>query len=449
MLTPHSYQAASIDHLLKVLPAIGAAVDASDTGVGKTLVGVEVMKRLDLPTLVVCPKAVMPGWQRTAVMQGTELDTLNYEMLRTGRTAYGEWRPRDLYHAGPWFRWNPAIKFLIFDEVQRCKGNNTSHSQLLKAARKQNILTLGLSATMADTPMEMDALGYLLRLHDSDSPPTIRTPVPVHFLEWARQYGVNGIPPVFNGSNADMLRLNAALFPSRGVRVRVEDLGSLFPETQITAELYDIDEPERANAIYADMAEALERLKQRTEEYCMSDPMVQMLAERQAIELLKVPVFVELAKDAIAQGMSVAAFVNFRATLDEICARMKSNCRIDGSQVGPKGAALREANRVAFQSDQSRFIGVIGEAGGVGLDLHDITGKHARLSLISPGFNAKLLRQIFGRVHRVGGKSKSLQRVILAAGTVEEGIHRCLSGKLDRLDALQDADLTPENLRLN
>jgi hypothetical protein len=58
------------------------------------------------------------------------------------------------------------------------------------------------------------------------------------------------------------------------------------------------------------------------------------------------------------------------------------------------------------------------------------------------------MRQIFGRLPRVVGKSKSFYRVLFAAGTCEVPMHRAVSAKLNNLDALNDADLMPENLRL-
>ena len=448
MLTPHKYQEEAISHLLDLVPRNLAGIDGSDCGVGKTLVAVEVMKRLNLPTLVVCPKAVRPGWERTAAMQGTDVSTMNYEMVRTGRTPFGEWHNRDLYHSTDWFKWNPAIKMLIFDEAHRCKGYGTMHAQMLKAARRQKIKTLALSATLADSPMEMDALGYLLRMHDSDDMETIRNPQPNHFLNWARDFGVSGNPPAFFGGTQEMARLNSVLYPGRGVRVKIADLGDAFPETQITSELYDIESPERMTRLYALMAEAVEVLKGRTDRYNMSDPMSRLMAARQEAELLKVPVFVDLAKDAVAQGMSVAIFVNFRLTLEEVCSRLNTTCRIDGSQVGDKGAREREDNRCLFQSDVCRVIVCTGDAGGVGLDLHDVTGKHPRLSLISPGYNAKVVRQIMGRVRRSGARSKSVQRFIFATG-VEEEVHASVSRKLDNLDALNDGDLVPANLRFS
>jgi len=444
---------------LQVIPREGAAVDGSDTGTGKTLVAVETVKRLgNPPTLVICPKVVIPAWQRTAAAQGIDLDVLNIEKLRAGNTPYGGWYPRDSRHPTEWFGWNPGIKFLVIDEAHRCKASGNKrvngviqpprNAELMRAARRQRIPALAMSATLADTPLEMDALGYLLRLHDSDSKPTLRNPHPTHFLDWARDYGVRmtSTGPEFIGGPVEMARIHAQLYPHKGVRVRIKDLGDLFPETQITAELCEIDNPEKVDAIYAEMAEALAELKKRTDRY-FTDEFA--MAERQKVELLKVPAFVDLAQDAIAQRMSVAIFVNFRLTLQEICRRLGTDCFIDGSQIGPQGSLQREANRLAFQSDRSRIIVCIAEAGGLGLDLHDITGRHPRLALISPGYNAKTLKQVLGRVWRAGGLSKSLQRLIFARGTIEETVHAAVSRKCNNLDALQDGDLEPRNFQLS
>jgi superfamily II DNA or RNA helicase len=469
LMNLYDHQKNSVAHLLDIFKSKTGAVDASDAGSGKTLVGVEVMRAMDLPTVVVSPKAVMPNWKRTALAQSTDLDVINYEMLRTGRTPYGYFHlPKGCRK--PRFQWFNGVKFVIFDEGHRCKSFNSINAELMRATRRQGIRCLILSATLADSPLELDAAGFILGLHDSDSRPTLTNPDPLDFWRWARRYGCG--PGVFSkfdfiGSPAEkqkhMLKLFKTIFPARGVRVRLEDL-PWFPKTQITAELYESGFTDRINQLYDEMSGAIEKLNARDarmkferlerareagfEGDCLpDDPMIEHLRQRQKIELLKVPIFMELAKDAVASGMSVIIFVNFRQTIEELSHRLETNCVISGAQVGKNGELEREDNRLQFQDDQERIIICQSDAGGVGLDLHDVTGKHPRLSLISPGFNAKILRQICGRPCRAGGKSKSIQRVIFCAGTVEEPIQKVVASKLDRLDALIDGDLLPQNLQ--
>jgi hypothetical protein len=154
-----------------------------------------------------------------------------------------------------------------------------------------------------------------------------------------------------------MKSLNAEIFPSHGRRVRVADLGDAFPKCQITAELYDLEGAGRIEQLYAEMNEAVLELQDfKTFDKSPDHPLTRLLRARQEIELIKVPLFCELTEDALAQGLHVAHFVNFRQTVDELCKRLRTNCRIDGTQIGAKGFAVREHNACDTEKDQSRSL---------------------------------------------------------------------------------------------
>lgn len=451
-MTPFPYQERDIEHLVGLYRrGDRAAVNGSDPGLGKTLVAVEVMKRLGNPaTLAVCPKSVLPGWTRTATAQGSEITPINYELLRTGRTPFGIWK-------GEKFAWSKAIEFLIFDEVHRAKGLESKTSELVLSAKRQGIRTLAMSATVADSPVEMNALGFLLGLHDGfGARPTLKNPNPTTFYKWAKQFGcfsnpMTGLPFGFYGTDEEkrqhMVRLHHELFPKRGVRTRISDLPD-FPEMQITAELYATEDPARMSALYAEMKEALDILHSRAAFDAGNNPMVELLRARQEAELLKVPVFVSLTQDALAQNLSVILFVNFRATLVELCRKLDTQCFIDGTQTGESGARQRERNRLAFQNDEARLIVCNNAAGSEGIDLQDLNGRYPRLELVSPPWSAKQVRQLVGRPRRAGAKSKSLARFIFVEGTPEVQLHKKLASKLDCLDSLNDGDLNPGNLTI-
>ena len=64
-------------------------LDSSDVGTGKTVVAAFIAKELGLPVAVICPKAVIPAWDRELIEMGVEPEfVLNYEKLRTGKTAF-------------------------------------------------------------------------------------------------------------------------------------------------------------------------------------------------------------------------------------------------------------------------------------------------------------------------------------------------------------------------
>lgn len=72
------------------------------------------------------------------------------------------------------------------------------------------------------------------------------------------------------------------------------------------------------------------------------------------------------------------------------------------------------------------------------MSLHDLTGKHPRAAIISPDWNEKNIIQVIGRVHRAGGKTPSMQRILFAAGTVEEKVEKSVRKKIELLNLLNE-----------
>lgn len=468
------YQIGSATALLRALNRNGAALDASDCGVGKTYVTGAVLRAVDRPTLVIGPKVSRPGWMRMGKHIGTSFSYAHYEQIRTGETPYGQWdnpRPKRLaerlvcqvcqcevrdqgcpYHARGIhcvvakkiphkrgrFRWHPAVRQIVFDEAHRCAAVDSSHADLMIAARREGIPTLALTATAGDSPLHFRALGYLLGLHGLNN-----------FYPWIQSHGCHRMP--FGGfhfacseenQRRHMEKIHNMIFPERGVRLRVEDIPG-FPEIDVRAELYDIDaKPGQIDALYETMADAIAEVHEHRD-YDNDLPVTADMRARQEVELLKVPGLVELTQDDIAEGRHVAIFVNFRRTSDELCKRLKTDCRIDGSQIGDRGARERQKNVGAFQADESPVIVCTAAAGSESLDMHDVRGKFQRIGRVLPMHSIRQLQQVLGRLRRAGSKSRAIYRIMLAAGTCEEDIKENLDRKQMRLDSLNDGDLMP------
>lgn len=481
-LLPH--QPAAALALLRALQRNGAALDASDMGVGKTYTAGAVLRALDVPTLVVGPKVSSHGWQAMGKHMGVEFDYMNYEALRFGNTPFGRWeypmpkvrkqrlvcvdckqevnaapcpyhpggfhsvgKPQNLPHNFGKFHWHENIRCLVFDEAHRCAALDSLQADMLIAARRQRIPTLALSGTIATSPLHFRALGFLLGLHNLvDSRDGSG---PAGFYRWAYAHGCRKLP--FRGLHfavgADQRQavldgLHNELFPSRGVRLRTSDIPD-FPKCQITAELYDIDASGRINELYKSMDEALSELNERQAGRAAT-ALTAILNAQEEIELLMVPIFVELAQDGVANGKHVALFFNYRRTVEEVCKRLKTDCKVLGAQHPDE----RNRNVERFQSDESPYIVATSEAGGISINLQDLHGNFPRLGLVSLGYSAVTARQVFGRLPRAGAKSPSLYRCILAAGTVQEKVHKALAPKLNNLDLLNDGDLAAANLPL-
>lgn len=419
-----------------ILPS---CVDGSDTGTGKSYVAAEVAKRLGHPVGVICPKVSRPMWKR--VLKDFKIKPLfveNYELLRAGNTKWASWD-------GERWIWNresvPEGSFLIWDEGHRLKGIKSQNALMLRDSIAYHNLIL--SATLATSPLETRALLHVLGICSWDG-----------FYGHLARKGFKKVSVERNGrrinlgfkasesaNDAVMKLLHDEIFQKRGTRIQIDTLGDAFPETQITAECYDFGSMEEMAGAYKAMEDALQRLSDK-EAVDKESPLTELTRARQRTELLKIPGICSIANDFLEQGHSVLVFVNFRDTLTALCEKLGTTCAIYGDQ----DPAERQKNIDAFQDNSQRIIVINNQAGSESISLHDTHGGHPRVSLISPPQSASLLRQIFGRPHRAGGKSKSLQRLLFAAGTVEEEVYARVEAKLDRLDLLNDGDLMVSNL---
>jgi hypothetical protein len=284
-----------------------------------------------------------------------------------------------------------------------------------------------LSATLATSPVNLRAAGYVLGLHGLQD-----------FLDWLPAHGCFplGSSWMFGNDPGVMKKIHADLFARCAVRVRKTDLKGVFPDTVIEPLLVEF--PEKISAVYDRLIVRLEEFRARAAQYAVG-AFPELMKARQEVEFLKVPEFVAQAQEGLDEGMSVALFFNFDGPLEEAARLLSCRCLVRGGQKEGE----RQTAQQAFQADRERVICCNVESGGVALSLH---GKRERLALINPTFKADTLRQVFGRVQRAGG-APSVQRILFAAGTVEEGICLNVRAKLDNLDRLNDGD-TAGNLLL-
>lgn len=451
------YQIEHAEGLLNDLRRNRRVLDASDTGIGKTYTTCALVRELDLPTLAVVPKSAIVTWERVGKVMGGEVTPINYEQLVRCDTPFGKFAPDERGYTR-WF-WNPAIKFLIFDEAHRCGGPTSFTAKFMIAAVQQDIMGIALSATAAENTGRMMALGYFLGLFKSPPPREVlvKTSVGIRrrlvpsravsepFQKWAGKYGYydgwKGWD--FYGNSEDMAKVHRLIFPGRGRRLRKAEVPG-FPETQITAELLNFDAP-TMNTLYRKMAKEIQQLQEKFKDWNPECPASMALQERQTIDMLRVPVLVERAVNSIAEGNSHVIFVPYRATLEAAVSHLRSE-GIEPSVIwGGQTIKERQENIDAFQVDDRRVCVIINHAGAETVSLHDVNGKYPRTSDIVPPWEAWLLKQMVGRVHRAGAKSKSVQRILCAAGTYEEDVYNRMIDKAMNLDAFNDGDLNPLN----
>lgn len=418
MKTLYTRQESHVDKLIAALDTYGSALDSSETGTGKTVCGAEIARRANANTLVVCPKAVIPSWEKELAERGVEARVINYEKLRTGKSEFGKWMNKR------WV-WTIPPSLLIFDEAHKCSGVSTKNAKMLIEAKDRHAVLM-LSATIASNPMQMRAAGWLLGAHMLGN-----------FYQWALKHGCvknrwNGIE--FSGTHSHIEAI-ARQIAHRCARMTADELADHFSETQIVTEPLQFGD--EISEIYQEMERELLELEERAKQdktNSAAEALVKQLRARQRVELYKVPVMVDMANDLLAEGKSVAIFVNFQATLDAVCDKLSIAAYVDGKQ----SASDRQRNIESFQNDVDRVIVCNTAAGGVGISLHDTHGNHPRAAIISPDWNEKNILQVVGRVHRAGGKTPSLQRILFAAGTVEEKVEKSVRKKISLLKTLNE-----------
>jgi len=436
------YQIEPTKQQIVALDMFGGAVDASDTGTGKTYTTLAAAIVLNRPVFVVCPKAVIPSWKKVDRHFGRKVrvEACNYELLRRGQQP-----ALALHNPGKdeKFEWKlPKDTIIVFDECHRLKDYRTYNCKMGLAAVAQGYHVLGLSATAADNPLQMKFVGRLCRLFQEKD-----------FWPWTQENGCAkgrwGFE--FVGGNKVLQRLHEEIFPLHGSRIRIADLGDAFPETLISAECYDLNgDTERLNGVYDEMDAEIARIeaKEQADSEKQACILVAQLRARQRAEILKVPATAAMARDLEEEGMSVAIFCNYDDTVNALMAKLGTDCVIRGGQT----AAVREENIQRFQAlrraraaihfptpsaqDAKQALGRVARApdenapevdssikpspfiicniraGGVGISLHDLNG------------------------------SKSIQRIFFAAGTIEEIVCRQVQDKVNRIDLLNDGDLS-------
>jgi hypothetical protein len=479
----------------------GNGIDASQTGAGKTIVALVACAELGLTPYILAPLAVLIGWRRAAHFMGIRIGGLtNYDRARMGTAHFIKKLPRPpadpadrkkKKDEGPLFEFAPPPEgdlfnpttgkaLLILDECQKCRSRDTLQGQILIDCALQGAKILLLSATAAKNPLEMYGIGLALGLHAGKS----------SFYQWASAHGCERKPFYMKGSRKPQYkleftekpdvaalaikRIHRAIFPARGTRIRAADVPG-YPKNKVTAHLIESDEIKTA---YAQFSREFELIRQETaagkkgETEANNAAMEAVMKIRKASERGKLDFFIDEARELVADGFFVVVFLNFR----EHCAYMRKELGLKDppvwgtewlrreSYLAPDGTMKeRDINGPAqtpekrqriidnFQgtptsAPTSQILIVSLMAGGAGINLHDEHGHGPRQSLISPSYSIDDLIQAAGRIWRASSKSKATQRIIFAAGTVEEEIAANLEAKAANLETMNDGDLRSDSM---
>lgn len=423
------YQLTSVQMGVRSMQKYNRVLLGHSTGVGKTFCALGIARELGKKVAVICPKPIVTDWHRAAKMMGVETyEVCGWEWTKTGKSKMGRWTDDKKKQ----FRFMlPDDCLLVFDEVHRGKAPGTSQNAfLVRDAVVQNVPSIALSATIADDPTKLWAIGQFLGLHQGEK----------DYFRFIQNHGCRKTRFGFqyHGSDSVLKKLHHKIYPDRGNRLRHSDLGDAFPETLIHARAFDMDSAREIANEYEELCNRIEEL--RMQENFAINALAEQTRARQRIELMKCGAVASLTRDYLEEGCSVFIAVNFTESRDFLMKELKTECSIHGGQ----NEMERRGHIDSFQNDKSHIIIGQVQACREGLNLHDIKGNRPRVALIMPTPSIYDTKQVLGRVHRAGGKSKSIQYLVYAAGvTIEENICSKLDEKLKRLDLLNDGETDP------
>jgi superfamily II DNA or RNA helicase len=437
------WQIPASEKLISSINYWNGAIDGSDLGTGKTYTACGVIREINLPFVVVCPKPMINKWNKVIrdhfKIEKNLVGIINYELLIKGRkdskiASYIE----DKKTHRKRFVWKiPENSLIIWDEAHRLKNFKTKNSKTCIAAYKQKYKMLFLSATIASSPLELRTIGTCFKLFTTAN----------EYYKWLENHGcsMGFFGMQFNNDVDSLKKINRYLFDERGVRLK-RDLIPNFPETEIIVDSYNLDDQStfKINEVYAEMRKELKVLDLKTDTEKSENELTIRLRALQKTEILKVPLIEELVRDGINQGMNVAVFLNFSDSIDALATRLNTQCIFDG-----RFKKTRDENLNQFQLNSEKVIICNSGAAREGLDFGDSYGNHPRLSIIAPTDSSQKLKQIFGRVCREDSKTKSIQLVVYVADTAEEDVVDNVNQKLKNMSYINNSDLTDSDLKIN
>lgn len=482
------YQVGHVLQLTECLKLRNRVLDASDTGTGKTYCAIATCALLKLTPFIICPKSVITSWVDVCKSFNIKyLGISNYEMLKNSRYYTENYEPtkcpymdaeviivnskiesddekrkeiinnqdlnaKDRPPTPPKqtnkltatrdrvekkFKYNfylPTDTLVIFDEAHRCKNWSSQTSAMLLDLVKSNAKIMLLSATISDKIDCFKPFGVVFGFYEKLE----------SYRHWLKgKEAANKLK--YKNWDEKKIRtdiIHSSLFPQYGSRLKISELGELFPQNNIIAQSYHLDDHHKIEALYKEINLELEKITElELETNC---PLAELIRKRQRIEMLKVTLYEDLAQEALDSGYSVVIFVNYLATLEYLCNQLKAECVIRGGQT------IEERNYMIeqFQQNKKNIIIVMIQAGGVGISLHDIHGGHPRMSIISPPWSGQDLKQALGRIHRAGSKTPAIQKIVYVAKTYEEQMCQIIKTKLTNIDALNDGILDEVTIKL-
>ena len=426
-LEPFTYQYEGIAFLV---PS-HAALLADEMGLGKTMQAITSIRMLLRSgrvrrVLLVCPKPLVPDWQREFRVWAEEIPTLavegpaerrrwqwdldqvpvkiaNYELITRDEELFAEGRL--------------SFDLVVLDEAQRIKNRDSHTARAVRGIRRQRSWAL-TGTPIENRPEDLVSIFEFLSpgyLTGTETLADLAEQTGDHVLRRTKRQVLDQLPP----------------------KMYREALVTLSP-AQRTA--YDLAENEgivRLNALGSCIrVQHVFELVLRLKQICNFDP-----ATGQSAKLERLEADLE---EVAASGAKAILFSQWVQTLDWLAVRLARFRPL--LYHGKVSTRQRRGVLEAFRDDPSRNVLLLSYGtGSVGLNLQFATYAF----LYDRWWNPAVEDQAVNRVHRIGQRQPVTITRFLASGTVEERIDEVLRQKRALFDEVFATDRQRVNLGLN
>lgn len=430
-----NYQKIHCQDLAQKLIKNFVCFDASDTGIGKTYCAIATAILLKKEIFIICPRTIVSFWKKIVedVFDEKLLGISTYHLIIKGKSInengetikcpYLEIQNSKAVR----YEWKfPDNVLIIFDEVHKCSGHGSYASEILMSLKNlynKKLMILLISATICENPSKFRLFSVFLKWFDS-------------------YYSVpNWLESKYNPASASVIITKNLLKQDLISKVKISDLGNSFQKNQVTADYFDVEKNimNKIDKLHKQIEENLKAIEENKKTDKKSGFTIG-LRERQEIELLKVPIFIELVDEYLENNFSVIIFVNFVKTLELLSKELKTDCLCYGDQT----INTRESNIRDFVEDKSRIIICTTGTGSESISLNDKNGTYRRVSLISPQWSSLKLIQACGRNSRVDSKTPSLNIIVYANTQTEKRMCNKIKDKCSLYNQITDLDLSYE-----
>ena len=425
-----------------------------DMGLGKTVQVLAVIEKYvednknRKPSMVICPSSLTLNWQeeakrftpdlKTVVISGNQNERENkigninkfdivitsYDLLKRDMDTYA--------------KYNFHFKYLIADEAQYIKNNNTKNAKAIKELKGETRFAL------TGTPIE-NSLSELWSIFDFIMPEYLYS-----YNKFKSQYET----PIVKEENEDVLqRLKVMIEPFTLRRVKEKVLTEL-PEKTITI-LNNEMTGEQLNIYLSYMQNARKKAKEEIEENGVAQSQMKILAllmrlrqiccqpglflENYTGESKKLTQCIEIIKDAVAGGHKLLVFSGYASMFPYIEKELKElnikYLKLTGqTKVQDRMGLVNEFNN----NDDVKVFLISLKAGGTGLNL---VGADVVIHY-DPWWNLSAENQATDRTYRIGQKRNVQVYKLITKNSIEEKIYNLQQKKAKLADDMLSTNET-------